>query len=164
MNGNGGMYNPLFQDGVWGERAPRQRRVHAHPQGGAPRHRHPAPARPHAAGHRPRTPAAVNDTMQITEYAEGSSPSRSSSSAASTGAPTAPSPSWSRSRPPPCSPNWTDACSQGKGWSGVPLLRRMDRHHLTATRPMSRTELDNQFLAKLEKTVADKRQKAGRRP
>ena len=157
MNGNGGMYNPLFQDGVWVNE----------------RRGNDVSMRTLKAGRRvidilhqldptrlvnAQDSGSVNDTMQITEYA-GFQPIQEFIERSEYWRANGTKPFMISEQAAPMFPNWTDACAQGKGWSGVPCFAEWTAI-TSGDEAYVRTELDNQYLGKLEKAVAEKRKAA----
>lgn len=156
-SGNGGMYNPCFQNGSWiNEPLPSNDVV----------------TRAFKVGRRiidqlhqldptrlvtAQDSGSINDTMHITEYA-GFLPIQEMIEKTQYWRAHGTKPFLIEEQAAPMFPNWTDACSQGEGWNGVPCFAEWS----AITRgddAYARTPLDETYLLTLEKTVAQQRQK-----
>ncbi len=155
-NGNGGMYNPNFQNGTWlNKRTGNEVSMRALDEARrfvAIIHRL-DPTRLVTA----QDSGSLNDTMHITEYA-GFQPIQEFVERTEYWRKHGTKPFLISEQAAPMFPNWTDACSQGKGWRGVPCyaewsaITRGDAAYV-------RKELDDKYLAGLEKAVAQQRQR-----
>ena len=100
---------------------------------------------------------SLNDTMMITEY-RGFQPLQEMIEFGAFWRKIASKPFFISEEAAPFQANWTDACSQGKGWNGVPCF-----HEWAAITDgdsaMIRTENDNRQLASLEQSVRTRREK-----
>jgi len=156
MYSNGGMYNPLFQNGTWmNEFLPGND----------------VSMRAAKVGRRildklhqldttrlvtAQDSGSINDTMHITEYA-GFLPMQEMIERTQYWRANGTKPFLIEEQAAPMFPNWTDACSQGAGWNGVPCfaewsaITRGDAAYV-------RTPLDENFLVGMEKEVAQQRQ------
>lgn len=155
-NGNGGLYNPYFQNGTWvNKRIGNEVSMRALKE--AQRvidiiHRL-DPTRLVTS----QDSGSVNDTMHITEYA-GFQPIQEFIERTEYWRAYGTKPFLISEQAAPMFPNWTDACSQGKGWGGVPCfaewsaITRGDQAYI-------RTDMDEEYLKILEKETAAKRQK-----
>ncbi|MFA6291730.1 MAG: hypothetical protein WC637_08110 [Victivallales bacterium] len=154
--GNGGMYNPYFQNGTW-VNEPRGNDVSIRAAKACSRildklHRL-DPTRLVTA----QDSGSMNDTMHITEYA-GFLPMQEMIEKTQYWRKYGSKPFLIEEQAAPMFPNWTDACSQGKGWNGVPCFGEWS----AITRgddAYARTPLDGSALLDLEKSVAQQRQK-----
>lgn len=156
-NGNGGMYNPYFANGTWFNILP-DNAINQNTAKLGERVlallRRLDPSRVVTA----QDSGSVNDTRHITEYPgfkamqeiieEGLYWKRISSK-----------PFFISEQAAPMYPNWTDACSQGKGWMGVPCFQEW----AAITRgdaAYPRDAFYNAVLTRLEKSVRDQREAA----
>jgi|GEM_PF-1130718 len=156
-NGNGGMYNPYFQNGTWVNE----------PTGNE------VSMKAAAAGHRiidlmhrldpsrlvsAQDSGSVNDTMHITEYA-GFLPIQEMIERTAYWRDHGSKPFLIEEQAAPFFVNWTDACSQNEGWNGVPCFAEW----AAITRgddAFIRTPFDEKYLTELEKTVSMQRKQA----
>jgi len=153
-NGNGGMYNPYFANGTW---------VRTQPDNVIAQNTVKAANRVFAMLRRldpdriitAQDSGSINDTRHITEYPgfkpiqeiieEGLYWKRISSK-----------PFFISEQAAPFWANWTDACSQGKGWTGVPSYQEWAAiTHGDSAYP--RDPFYNGILTRLEKTVQNRR-------
>ena len=155
--GNGGMYNPCFQNGTWmNEPLPSNDVL----------------TRSFKVGHRiidllhqfdptrlvtSQDSGSINDTMHITEYA-GFLPIQEMIEKTEYWRAHGTKPFLIEEQAAPMGPNWTDACSQGEGWNGVPCFAEWSAITL-GDDAYARTPLDETYLLGLEKDVAQQRQK-----
>lgn len=156
MARNGGAYNPMFQNGTWFNRN----------EGKEPYASMISAARRIYSLVRKNDPGrlvvaqdsgSLNDTMMITEY-RGFQPLQEMIEIGAFWRKIASKPFFISEEAAPFQANWTDACSQGKGWNGVPCF-----HEWAAITDgdsaMIRTENDNRQLASLEQSVRTRREK-----
>ena len=155
--GNGGMYNPAFQNGSWiNEPLPSNDVVTRAFKIGRriiERLHQSDPTRLVTA----QDSGSINDTMHITEYA-GFLPIQEMIEKTQYWRAHGTKPFLIEEQAAPMFPNWTDACSQGEGWGGVPCFAEWS----AITRgddAYARTPLDETYLLALEKAVALARQK-----
>jgi hypothetical protein len=155
-NGNGGMYNPYFQNGTWVNKRTGNEvsmRALTYARRVIDIIHQLDPTRLVTA----QDSGSVNDTMHITEYA-GFQPIQEFVERTEYWRAFGTKPFLISEQAAPMFPNWTDACSQGKGWRGVPCYAEWS----AITRgdvAYARTELDEKTLANLEKDIARKRQR-----
>jgi len=154
--GNCGIYNPYFQNGTWtNEPAPSNdvltrafkvgRRIIDHLHQGDPTRLVTA-----------QDSGSINDTMHITEYA-GFLPIQEMIERTQYWRAHGTKPFLIEEQAAPMLPNWTDGCSQGEGWSGVPCFAEWSA--ITwGDDAYARTPLDETFLLGQEKSVAQQRQ------
>jgi len=154
--GNGGMYNPCFQNGTWmNEPLPSNdvltrsfkvgRRIIDQLHQGDPTRLVSA-----------QDSGSINDTMHITEYA-GFLPIQEMIERTQYWRAHGTKPFLIEEQAAPMFPNWTDACSQGEGWGGVPCFAEWSAITL-GDDAYARTPLDETYLQTLEKAVAQQRQ------
>ena len=156
MARNGGAYNPMFQNGTWFNRN----------EGKEPYASMISAARRIYSLVRKNDPArlvvaqdsgSLNDAMMITEY-RGFQPLQEMIEIGAFWRKIASKPFFISEEAAPFQVNWTDSCSQGKGWNGVPCF-----HEWAAITDgdcaMIRTGNDNRQLASLEQSVRARREK-----
>ena len=156
-NGNGGMYNPYFQNGTW-VNEPTGNEVSTRAATAGRRiidimHRL-DPTRLVSA----QDSGSVNDTMHITEYA-GFLPIQEMIERTEYWRAHGRKPFLIEEQAAPFFVNWTDACSQNEGWNGVPCFAEW----AAITRgddAFVRSSFDEKYLSELEKTVAIQRKLA----
>ena len=156
-SGNGGMYNPCFQNGTWMNE---------------PLASNDVVTRSFKVGRRiidqlhqvdptrlvtAQDSGSINDTMHITEYA-GFLPIQEMIEKTQYWRAHGTKPFLIEEQAAPMFPNWTDACSQGEGWNGVPCFAEWSAITL-GDDAYARTPLDETYLLTLEKAVAQQRQK-----
>jgi len=155
-NGNGGMYNPYFQNGTWiNERRGNEVSMRALEAAGrvtAMIHEI-DPTRLVTA----QDSGSVNDTMHITEYA-GFQPIQEFIERTEYWRQFGKKPFLISEQASPMFPNWTDALAQAKGWGGVPCFAEWTAITY-GDEAFARTAEDEEYLAILEKEVANKRAK-----
>jgi len=155
--GNGGMYNPCFQNGTWmNEPLPSNDVL----------------TRSFKVGRRiidllhqldptrlvtAQDSGSINDAMHITEYA-GFLPVQEMIEKTQYWRAHGTKPFLIEEQAAPMFPNWTDACSQGEGWNGVPCFAEWSAITL-GDDAYARTPLDETYLQTLEKSVAPAHQK-----
>ncbi|WPJ95574.1 hypothetical protein SH580_19330 [Coraliomargarita algicola] len=155
-NGNGGMYNPLFQNGTWvNERRGNEVSMRGLDAGRRIKEmiHQIDPSRLVTA----QDSGSLNDTMHITEYA-GFQPIQEFIERTEYWRQFGTKPFLISEQAAPMFPNWTDALAQGKGWRGVPCFAEWTSIAY-GDQAFERTELDEEYLNLLEQEVARKRAK-----